>query len=372
MDAAGIIISESYNKLSEKLTEKRTLAALPFASKYRLIDFALSNMVNSGIRNVGLIEGHKYNSLMDHVQSGSEWDLDRKHGGLTFLPPYSSAHCSDRSHNRLEALLNNRSYLRNLKEKHIVLCGTGYAGNVDFRKIVEFHQSHQGDITYFFSSNVLNKEPLQNRLGVKTDANHQITRISTNNTEALNADLAMATCVMERNYLLELIEELSHQTDAGVYPFLISHLIHTQKILAYTTDEMVIYMEDLPSYLTGSLALLDRKAQESLFHSPTGPIITKAKDSPATYYGQDAQVENSLIADGVTIEGQVRNCVIFRGARIKKGAVIENSVIMQDSTVGENATLSYAVLDKKVIVNDGRNLSGYLTHPFYCKRNEIV
>ena len=135
---------------------------------------------------------------------------------------------------------------------------------------------------------------------------------------------------------------------------------------------MVIYLEDLPSYLSGSMALLDYDVRKQLFHGEAGPVITKTKDSPATRYGENANVSNSMIADGAVIEGEVRNSVIFRGARIKKGAIVENSVIMQDSTVGEGAHLNYAVLDKEVIIDDGRLLSGYLTHPFFCKKGDRI
>lgn len=372
MDAAGIILSEPYLGLKERLIDKRTLAALPFASKYRLIDFSLSNMVNAGIRNVGLIEEKKYNSLMHHVRSGQEWDLDRKHGGLTYLPPSAAVNSTHRTNTRLEALLNNCSFLRHTSEDYIVMCGTGYVGNINFQNMLDFHIEKKADITYFFSHNAINKPALRDRLKVKADDDWRIISVDTSDKEALCADMAMATCVVGRDYLLDLLDRLSRQSEARSYPEIITSLIQTEKVMAYTTDEMVIYLDDLPAYLSGSLALLRHDVQQELFHSENGPIITKTKDSPATRYGENAEVVNSLIADGSTIEGSVENCIIFRGARIKEGAVVRNSVIMQESTVGEDAFLNYAVLDKQVIINDGRTLSGYLSHPFYCGRNEII
>lgn len=372
MNAAGIILSEPYEGLNEELIEKRTLAAVPFAAKYRLIDFALSNMVNSGINDIGLIEEKKYNSLMHHVLSGQEWDLDRKHGGLVYLPPFASSYSVSKTHTRLEALHNNLSYLRHVPQDYIVLCGTGYVANIDFGSMLDFHVKNKADITYFFSRNAVNKEPLRDRLKIETADDLRITGIDTSDEKALRSDMAMATCVTGKDYLIDLLERLNQQSEIRSYPEMVKSLIRSERILAYTTDDMVIYLDDLPAYLSGSLALLRGDVRRALFHSENGPIITKTKDSPATKYGENAEVSNSFIADGTIIDGTVENSIIFRGARIKKGAVVRNSVIMQDSTVGENAVLNYAILDKHVIINDGRSLSGYLTHPFYCGRNDIV
>ena len=372
MDAAGIILADNAAWLSKELTQHRTLSAVPFGAKYRLIDFSLSNMVNADISSVGIIMSEQYDSVMHHVQSGAEWDLDRKNGGLRYLPPLSSADSTIASGSRVKILRNNEFYIRQLKEKYIVLCGTGYVGNLDFRKLVQYHIDKQADITILFSDNVINETPLYRRIGLVTGDDDRIISFDPAQSEALISEMTMNTCVVEREALLEMLESLS-RNPRGLTPMeQLQEMITMKRIYAHFTDEMVIYLEDLTSYLSGNLALLDFNVRKQLFHAEAGPVITKTKDSPATRYSKDAKVSNSMIADGAIIEGEVKNSIIFRGARIKKNAIVENSVIMQDSTVGEGAHLNYAVLDKEVMIDDGRFLSGYLTHPFLCGKGERI
>lgn len=372
MDAAGIILADNIADLSAQLTEQRTLAALPFGGKYRLIDFSLSNMVNADIQNVGVIMSQQYDSLMHHVQSGMEWDLDRKRGGLRYLPPLSSAGATITEGTRVEILRNNLFYIRQLSEKYIVLTGTGYAGALDFAALVEHHIEKNADITCLFSRNVVNQTPLYERIGLVTDRDDRIISFDSFQFQALSSELTMNTCVIEREYLMRMLDTLT-RNPRGLTPLeALQDLIDKRRVYAYFTDEMVIYLEDLSSYLSGSLALLDYDVRRQLFYAESGPVLTKTKDSPATRYGKEAKVSNSIIADGAVIEGEVRNSVIFRGARVKKNAIVENSVIMQDSTVGEGAHLNHAILDKEVMIEDGRLLSGYLTHPFFCRKGERI
>ena len=372
MDAAGIIIADNIADLSPELTQQRTLAAVPFGGKYRLIDFGLSNMVNADISTVGLIMHQQYDSVMHHVQSGAEWDLDRKRGGLRYLPPLSSAGSTLTEHTRVEALRNNLFYLRQMNEKYVVICGSGYAGSVDFRALLDDHIEKDAFITCFFSNNVANATPLHQRMGLVTDEDGRIRSFDATQRKALASESTMSTVVIARQDLFDLIEWLDHLPGTCSPAETLQRIIDERKVYAHITDELVIYLEDLPGYLSGNLSLLQYEVRRDLFHAPTGPVVTKTKDSPATRYSETANVTNSVIADGAIIEGEVRNSVIFRGARVKRGAVVENSVIMQDSTVGEGAHLNHAILDKEVIINDGRLLSGYLTHPFYCKKGERI
>ena len=372
MNVSGLILADNGADLAAELTELRTLSAVPFGAKYRLIDFSLSNMVNADITSVGIITTRQYDSVIHHVQSGAEWDLNRKTEGLRYLPPMSYAGSTITTGSRLELLRNNRVYLEQLKEKYVLICGTGYVGSLDFREFIRRHEESGADITCLYSRNVINQEPLYKRASLELGQDGRILSFDASQYEALKSESTMGTCVIARDYLLELIDTLA-RNPLGLTPLeTLQNLIQTQRIYAYLTDELVIYLEDLPTYLSGNLALLDPEVRKQLFHAPSGPVITKTKDSPPTRYGKDAVCSNSLIADGAVIEGTVRNSVIFRGARVKKGAVVENSVIMQDSTVGEGAHLNHAVLDKEVIINDGRLLSGYLTHPFFCRKKERI
>ena len=142
--------------------------------------------------------------------------------------------------------------------------------------------------------------------------------------------------------------------------------------MAYVTDETLMFIDSEASYLKSNLDLLNSDIRRELFCQELRPIITRAGNSSPAYYSDDSVTTNSIIAAGSTIEGTVRNSIIFRGVHIKKGAVVENCVINQDSTVGEGAVLNYAILDKGVLINDKRLLSGYITHPFYVKKGSVI
>lgn len=310
MDAAGIILADNVAGLLEDLTEHRTLAAVPFGSKYRQIDFSLSNMVNAGVGSVGIIMSQQYDSVMHHVQSGAEWDLDRKNGGLRYLPPLSSAGSRLSEDSRVQTLRNNAFYIRQLDEKYLVLCGTGYIGNIDFRAMIQHHIDAKADITCLFCRNVVNETPLYKRIGLVTDVDDKILSFDPTQGHALISEMTMNTCVIEREALLSMLDSLN-SNPRGLSPLeQLQELISTKRVFAHFSDDMVIYLEDLSSYLSGSLALLNYDVRSQLFHGEAGPIITKTKDSPATRYGEKAKVSNSMIADGAVIEGEDRKSVV--------------------------------------------------------------
>jgi glucose-1-phosphate adenylyltransferase len=179
--------------------------------------------------------------------------------------------------------------------------------------------------------------------------------------------------VLSREYLIYMLEKTLKQGMRSFRRDVIKAAVDKGlSVKAYETEETLLYLDDIPGYLQSSLKLLDGETRKALFHRENAPIITHVKDSAPTRYSGNAGANNSLVADGVIIEGTVRNSIVFRGARIKKGALVENSVVMQDAIVGENARLNYCVLDKNTVINDNRLLSGYITHPFYVKRRSVI
>ena len=191
MDAAGIILADNAAWLSKELTQHRTLSAVPFGAKYRLIDFSLSNMVNADISSVGVIMTEQYDSVMHHVQSGAEWDLDRKNGGLRYLPPLSSSGSVLDEGSRTQLLRNNEFYFRQLKEKYLVLCGTGYAGSLNFTELIQAHIDKKADITCLFCNNVINQTPLHKRIGLVTGEDDRIISLDPAQGPALISELTV-------------------------------------------------------------------------------------------------------------------------------------------------------------------------------------
>lgn len=366
MKALGIIFTNKYDIDLDELTVYRTMGAVPFAGRYRLIDFVLSNMVNSDIVNIGMITRKNYASLLKHVRAGMEWDLDRKKSGLTILPPFNLISSDNIYENRLEALEANCVYLRESNEKYVILSDTNYVGNIDYNKMLDYHIKTGAEITGFYTRKTRN-----NQIGVKNtciavDEDGRITDIQILSEKPDNMYVAINTWIMEREYLLDLMEKARMMGATSFRRDVVRPMLKDHKIMAYEHPGVILCLDNLSAYLQSNLDLLDEGIRNDLFHSENGPIITKTKDSAPTRYGFHAKVANSLIADDCLINGEVKNSIIFRGVRIEEGAHIENSVIMQESKIGHNARLNYAVLDKRSTINDDRMLSGYLTHPFYC------
>lgn len=373
MDAAGIIFADTGTVNVPELILKRTLGAIPFGARYRLIDFILSNMANSGISNVGMVARENYQSLLVHTGGGAVWDLERKRGGLTFLTPFSTEeNTNDLKRSRFNALMENESFLRSVKDKYVIITSCLPVMNVDYNKMLEFHKASHARITLMYARNRLHEQEGIERTWIKVGEDNLVSETMVSSSEEFDGIFATGAFIMEREDLLDLIYSYHGKRNLSFRKDVFPQLIADGNVYAYGTDELALFLDTLPGYLAGSLALLRSDVRKALFHSENGPVITKVSDSAPTHYGKDAKVVNSIVADGAVIEGSVSNSIIFRGVRIGKGAAVNNSVVMQDTTVADGARLNYAVLDKAVSINPDRILSGYLTHPFFCKRDERI
>lgn len=372
MNMLGVIFADSYDVDLKELTDKRTLAAVPFGGRYRVIDFMLSNMANAGIRNIGIITTRKYDSLMGHVRSGSVWDLDRKMSGVSFLPPFATGNMKSVYENRLEAMQANLTFFRNKREKYVLFGSCNYVANIDFKKMLDYHIATGAKITGLYTRKPVNKQLDLPTTEYKIAHDGRITDVSIVPGLLDGMDAATNTYIIGREDLIDILEETLREGKKSFRRDVLIPEISKDRVMGYRSEDTLLFLDDISCYLKSTLALLDKDVRQELFHSEDRPIITKVKDSAPTRYGRDAVATNSLIADGAIIEGEVRDSVIFRGVKIKRGAVVENCVIMQDSTIGEDARLNYAVLDKNVIINDGRMLSGYITHPFYVAHKVVI
>lgn len=370
----GLIFADEYNFDIPGVSVKRALAAVPFGARYRVIDFTLSNMMNAGIKNMGIITTQNYYSLMNHVGAGAPWDFNLKRTKLMFLPPFSTENVQSVYNNRLEAMQANIRFLKQQStDKYVLITGNNYVGNIDFLAMLAAHEAAGARITALYSTNMRNcrKKDEFTLYQIGENGDLQDVKIC---EEVLDGTVqAPDIYLMERLDLLQMLEQTIRERKNSFRSAVLKEAIDSgDKVLAYKTDEPLFMIDDNVSYLQSSLDLLKEENRKALFHRENAPVITRVKDSAPTRYGNDAVVTNSLVADGVTIEGEVHNSIIFRGAVIKKGAIVENSVVMQNVSVGEMARLNYCILDKGSIINDGRMLSGYVTHPFYVEDKGVI
>ena len=371
----GIIIGFDSNNDLRELSEHRPVASVPFGGRYRVIDFMLSNLVNSGCYQVGVLMRDKYQSLMDHLGSGKDWDLSRKRGGLMMLPPNafapkSSPLVTENYHTSLEALGSVSDMLQKSKCEHVVLCGADIIANIPLDEAMREHKKSGADVTIVCTKNG-DGGPFDMFLNLSP--RHEVNDIR-------NGDNAGGKCkykslgiyIMKRKYLLDLLSDCVTHNLHSFERDAMQHVFNRgDSIQAYVFDKYAAKIEDVKSYFSASMDMLDKDIRDQVFLK-SRPILTKIHDSAPTYYGEDAVVSDSLIADGSRIEGTVENSIIFRGCKIAKGAVVKDSIIMQSGIISEGVELSYVVTDKGVTVRENRKMMGHATYPVAIAKNTIV
>ncbi len=376
MTVAGLVFANIHDNNVPELTHKRTMASVPYGGRYRLIDFTLSNMVNAGISKIGLITHYNYQSLMDHLGSGKDWDLTRSDGGLKILPPFITAYDNTTSSNqsRLEAMMGAYNFISRCKEDYIVLSDCDTVCNIDIRDVIDFHIENHADITIVAKNTYISKDQAMGATIVETDENDRVQNLlhSPTNFEG-NGNLCLNIFVIKREYLVNiLLESLSRGYKSFTKDVIVRYKDSAKFMMYGKFDGYYASITSLDKYYKCSMDLLDRSIKDNIFGIKTRPIFTKVKNSAPARYLDESSVKNSLIADGCVIEGTVENSILFRGVKVGKGTVIKNSIIMQDTYVGNNVNLNCVICDKNAVIKNDRNLSGYFTHPFLISKSTVI
>ena len=375
---AGLVFSNIHDRNIPELTQKRTMASVPFGGRYRLVDFTLSNMVNADIYKVGIITHYNYQSLVDHVGSGKDWDLARSNGGLKILPPYITAYDNTTSStqpysSRLEALMGAYNFVAKCKEEYIVLSDCDIVCNIDLKSVINYHIENGADITIVTKNLHVSAGIAKNSTIVESNKEGRVTGLIHNPT-GINgfADLCLNIFVLKREYLHNIILDSLARGYKSFTKDIIAQNKDNMKFMKYEYDGYFAAINTLDGYYKSNMDLLNSDVRECVLGVKSRPVYTKVKNSaPAKYVG-NANVKNSLVADGCVIEGVVENSILFRGVHVGKGTVIKNSIIMQDSTIGNDVSLNCVIADKNVVIKDGRNLSGHETHPFSLSKGTVI
>lgn len=353
----------------EELTYHRCIASVPFGGRYRLIDFMLSNMVNSGITDVAIFTHHKYRAIMDHVGSGKEWDLDRKHGGLFTLPAVM-----DDPHGMTKGDLFqfhcHRDYFYRGKEEYVVISRSHVVCNIDFNPVLRFHLETEADITVVYQEMREPQDARFRRLAIRPDK--RVTVMEDQLGSLRSNNISMEIYVMKKSLLLDLVEtSLGQGRDHFVRDAIMKNIDKLQ-VYGYHHDGYAGHVNTISSYYQHSMALLNPAVWRELFFKEHFPIYTKVKDEPPTRYTDGAEAQNCLIGNGCLIEGYVENSIIFRGVHVKKGAVVKNSILLQGCEVGEQVTIEHSILDKDVLIQRGKVLVGDREAPFIARKNKVI
>ena len=346
------------------LTEERPIAAIPYGGRYRLVDFPLSNMVNSGIRTVGLITPYLYRSLLDHVGNGKEWALNRKVGGLYFLPGSTYGMRGATGRFLLRDIIHNSAYLERAHEELVVISAASKIFNIDFTEVAKAHEATGAGITLVYKK-VSSGAPGKN-LDLELDANGRVTELKKDGTGDTN--LFLDALIIDKSLMSRIIDWYAAQSYLDLMDVVAENL-NQLSVYGYEFTGYEHSIDNVVDYMDASMELLNPAVIKELFMSDR-IIITKVHDAPPVKYGPNADVENSVIATGTIVKGVVENSIIFRGCKIGEGTVIKNSVILPNCVIDEGVYVENVICDKFVKLSDGVKLHGTNVKPLVVTRKQ--
>lgn len=330
----GIIDATSYHKDLEELLIHRSLAALPFGGRYRIIDFALSNMVNSGINSIAIFPKLQYRSLMDHLESGENWGLNRKRDGLFFFPSPNI----DNDQNGIGSFRHfkaNLDFFHHSSQEYSLISNCFTVFNMNFDQLLECHIDSGSDITEVHQKN----------------------------------GTSLEMYLLKTSLLIELIQT-ANKTRYTCMRDVVNDFHENYLVSRYRYEGYAVMVDSIQTYFSTSMELLRPDVWNQLFLKET-PIITKVKNEPPTKYMKGSFVQNSMIANGCMIHGSIENSIISRGVKIGNGSVIKNCIVMQKTQIGNNCLLDSVILDKDVKVVAGTVIKGTAQNPYVIRKGTI-
>lgn len=365
----GIInLNDSHNFLKE-LTKGRPLAALPFGGRYRLIDFILSNMVNSGMLNVGILVQDKYRALMDHLRSGKDWDLARKRDGLFILPP-SQDHFMRGYRGDIDNFYNNLDYIESSRQEFILIASSHIVCNLNYRKVFKFHQEMDADITVIYKEHG-KEEDIMQYTTLECQPDGRITDMGVNPYHIDSQKVSMEMYLLRKSLLVNLIKDCQERGGWDFVKEILMKNVGNLRMYGFPYKGYTARVDCIKNYYRHNMELLKPEKWEELFFK-SGLVYTKVKDEAPAKYKENARTFNTMIANGCIIEGRVENSILFRGVKVHKGAYIKDSIIMQKCEIGENSIVENVICDKNVCITKGKWLKGETNYPLVVEKGSII
>jgi len=368
----GLCLSDPHPDRAGDGNSGRTLSAARFAGRYRLVDFMLSNMVNSKIFNIGMILNSHYQSLISHIGMGKDWDLARKTGGVTFFPPY---YADERRsvNNELDGPLQRAAeFLAESKAELVIIADSSVIYNMDYRKAVEAHRNSNADVTAVYAKKKIFLGERENTIifGISEEGRVKSVDLAPLNAEIVNVSLGVY--IMNKRHFIQLT---AGEKNCGMLRFsrvLLAEALERLNVCSYEFKGYSAHICSVETFFHYNLDILDIDSRNLLFDFEGRQIFTNRRDSLPAKYGKKADIKNSLIADGCQIDGTVINSTICRNVKVAAGAVIKNCVLQDDTIVEKNASLDCIITDNSVVITENRNMMGYRTYPVYIERGRVI
>ncbi len=352
------------------LTDYRTISAISFLGRYRLIDFTLSNLSNSGIEQIQVYLKNKPRSIIEHIGIGSQYNINPKRGRLHILHGekriFNEAYNTD-----IANFMQNIHFIEDSNEPYVIIAPTYMVYRCNYNEVLKAHIESENDISILYKKTNSAKEQFLECNALKLDIDNDIREITVNRGKFKNAYISMECYVLTKKLFLELVKRAAEESSLYWFKDILSDVLDEYKVGGIAHSGYVACINNLKSYFNESLEVRKLERAKELFNDEW-PIYTKTNDSWPTQYTKDANVKGCMIANGCFIEGTVENCVLGRNVVIKKGAVVKNSIILQGAYIGENAKLDCVVIDKEAIVHHVKELTGTSENPVYVKRRDKI
>lgn len=366
-DAMGLILADNRRIQLGALTRPRAIAAMPFAGRFRIIDFTLSNMVNSGIKRVGVVALTKYKSLMDHMGTGAPWDLDRMRQGLYMIPPYINPITREPDRTDAQSVID---YVETGDQKYVVISSCDFVTNTSYKQLINAHVESRADMTVLYHKDGPIEEPPS--MVIELDESGYVRDFMVDYPNPTSQKNAVGLIIISRDLLLQLLTEMMAR---GIADFSIVAILQNYRrfrIHAIELEEPLLRIHSVASYFDASMKVLDSDIRHMLF-SVDRPIYTKAKNrAPCIVAPGSGVVKNVLASDGCAIMGHVENSILFRGCVIGRGARVTNSVLFQDVQISDGVVLDHVIIDKNSVVKMDGRLLGQPGFPIVIEKNAIV
>jgi len=353
------------------LCQSRPTSMLPFAGRYRIIDFMLSNMVNNGITGVGVFMGNKVRSVMDHLGSGKPWDLDRKINGLYLFTPTYDYTSTYKRMGDLELFYQNNSFIKYAKQEHLLLTKSYMLCNINLNDAYNDFVASGADISLVYKKVTDDEYRYIGCDKLYFDEMGAFKSIGTNLGKENQFNLSLEMYFMKKEVYFDILFEAIEQGSANFLKQAVFNSLHRYKVHTYEYDGYVACINNIRNYFDANFDILKPEIAQELFFK-YGQIFTKVKDEPSAYYKSGANVKNAFVANGCQIDGTVENAILFRGVKVEKGAHIKNSIIMQKSIIQKDVKLNYAILDKRTQVKKGATLLGDRSSPFIAGKKAVI
>lgn len=370
MNALGIINFEDNTATIDGLGDYRPVAAMTFLGRYRVIDFILSNMTNSGINSVQVYCKEKPRNLIDHLGKGSRYNINSKRGKLRILygeKPFSSpVYNTDVANFKL-----NMQYIESDPNPYVIVAPSYFVYQFDFNEVLKYHLDSKADVTVLYTNTSKAKTAFLGCDVITMGKNKRIQSFDKNRGNTKNKQVSMEAYVLSKALFIELIEKASEASSLYWFKDILKDSVKDLKMRGYGVRGYVACLNSLPEYYRISMELRDRTMADQLFKSGW-PIYTQTNDSCPTKFSETASASDSVISNGCVIQGKVEGSIIGRNVTIREGAVVKNCIIMTDSYVGKDAVLDHVVVDKYAIVHHVNKLIGTEDEPMYVKRRDRI